>query len=152
MVQATVQYFLHRPLRVAVDLNWLFFRFYLPRQWISRGLAQAVSIEYVVHAHVSWQSKLVGVSFHLNNRVRTVHLLVKLLARSASSESLRRDVHFISYCKIGLSALLISLSSLPSLRLSNALLSDLSSELHCVVACFSIALSFLARHLLACSS
>jgi hypothetical protein len=109
-------------------------------------------MEYVVHAHVSWQLKLVGVSFYLNNRVRAVHLLVKLLARLASSKSLRRNVHFISYCEIRLSALLVSLSSLPSLCLGNALLSDLSSELHCVVACFSIALSFFARHLLAYSS
>jgi hypothetical protein len=109
-------------------------------------------VEYVVHAHVGWQLELVGVSSHLNDRVRTVHLLVELLARTASSESLRRDVHFISYCEIRLSALLVSLSSLPSLCLGDALLSDLSSELYCVVACFGIALSFFARHLLAYSS
>jgi hypothetical protein len=106
-------------------------------------------MEYVVHAHVGWQLELVGVSSHLNNRVRTVHLLAELLARAASSKSFRRNVHFVSYCKIRLSALLVGLFCLPSLRLSNALLGDLAGELHCIVACFSIALSFLARHLLA---
>jgi hypothetical protein len=109
-------------------------------------------MEYVMHAHVGWQLKLVGVSFHPSNRVRAVHLLVKLLARTASSESLWRDVHFVSYCKIRLSALLVGLSSLPLLCLSNALLGYFGSELHCIVACFGIALSFLARHLLAYGS
>jgi hypothetical protein len=92
------------------------------------------------------------VSFYLNNKVKAIHLLVKLLARLASSKSLRRNIHFISYYKIRLSALLISLSSLPLLCLGNALLSNLSSKLYYVVAWFSIALSFFTRHLLAYNS
>jgi hypothetical protein len=89
------------------------------------------------------------VSSYLNNKVRTIHLLVKLLARAASSKSFRRNVYFVSYYKIRLSALLVSLFCLLLLRLSNTLLGNLASELYYIVACFSIALSLLAQHLLA---
>jgi hypothetical protein len=73
------------------------------------------------------------VFFYLNNRVRAIHLLVKLLARLASSKSLRRNVYFIFYYKIRLSMLLISLFSLPLLCLGIALLSNLSSKLYVII-------------------
>ena len=152
IVQATVKYFLHQLLKVAINFNQLLFKFYLPRQQISRGLAQVVSIEYVVYAHIGQQLKLVEVSSYFNNRIEAVYLLVKLLARIASSKFFQRNIYFVFYCKIKLSTSLVSLPSLLLLYLSNTLLGYFSSKLYYIIARFSIALSFLAQYLLAYSS
>src|SRR5436190_20302645 len=115
---------------------------------MSRSLAQAISVKDVVHAHVRRELKLVRVSSYPHNRIGSVHLLIELLARATSSESFRCDVHFISYSKVRLSTLLVSLTCLTFLSLSNSLLSYLSCEFNSVITSFSISLSLLASYLL----
>ena len=133
---------------MAIDLNCRLLRFDLARQWMSRSLAQAISVKDVVHTHVRRELKLVRVSSYPYDRIGSVYLLVKLLARATSSKSFRCNVHFISYSEVRLSTLLVSLTCLTFLSLSNPLLSYLSCEFNSVITSFSVFLSLLISYLL----
>ena len=115
---------------------------------MSRSLAQAISVKDVVHTHVRRELKLVRVSSYPYNRIGSVHLLIKLLARATSSKSFRCNVYFISYSKVRLFTLLVSLTCLTFLSLSYPLLSYLSCKFNSVVTSFSISLSLLVSYLL----
>ena len=53
-----------------------------------------------MHVHVGRKLDLIGVAFHGDDRIGSVHLLVELVAGTSCGKALWRDIDLIAYYKV----------------------------------------------------